>query len=225
MNLSRCAIALLCLMNAPSGATAQSKEPPRNKELEALQAHFERVIDRGTSSSSTRSPPSSNGSGGRSRREGAREDALARYALADGPPPGNGTHREQHPAYTIENLVIETAPKLFLTANLYLPRTGTRPYPGGALSMRPREQEFFARHGAWFAAHGIAALVMDNIEMGEVEFTHHGVYASAWFHWYSRGFSPLAVELLNASAPWTIWRRGRISIASASARPADRAAA
>ena len=39
---------------------------------------------------------------------------------------------------------------------------------------------------------------MDNIEMGEVEFTHHGVYSNAWFHWYSRGFSPLAVELLNA---------------------------
>jgi cephalosporin-C deacetylase-like acetyl esterase len=39
---------------------------------------------------------------------------------------------------------------------------------------------------------------MDNIEMGEVEFTHHGVYSHAWFHWYSRGFSPLGVELLNA---------------------------
>ena len=46
MNLSRCAIALLCLMNAPPGATAQSKEPPRNKELETLQAHFELVIGR-----------------------------------------------------------------------------------------------------------------------------------------------------------------------------------
>ena len=64
--------------------------------------------------------------------------------------------------------------------------------------MRPRQQELYRRHGAWFAAHGIAALVMDNIEMGEIEFTHHGVYANAWFHWYSRGFSPLAVELLNA---------------------------
>ena len=57
---------------------------------------------------------------------------------------------------------------------------------------------YYARHGAWFAAHGIAALVMDNIEMGEVEFTHHGVYSHAWFDWYSRGFSPLGVELLNA---------------------------
>ena len=56
----------------------------------------------------------------------------------------------------------------------------------------------YARHGAWFAAHGIATLVMDNIEMGEIEITHHGVYSNAWFHWYSRGFSPLAVELLNA---------------------------
>ena len=41
-------------------------------------------------------------------------------------------------------------------------------------------------------------MIMDNIEMGEIEFTHHGVYSHAWFHWYSRGFSPLAIELLNA---------------------------
>ena len=39
---------------------------------------------------------------------------------------------------------------------------------------------------------------MDNIEMGEIEVTHHGVYSHGWFHWYSRGFLPMAVELLNA---------------------------
>jgi hypothetical protein len=60
----------------------------------------------------------------------------------------------------------------------------------------------YACHGAWFASHGIAALVMDHIEMGEVEFTHHGVYSHAWFHWYSRGFSPLAVERWNARRNW-----------------------
>jgi len=29
----------------------------------------------------------------------------------------------------------------------------------------------FTRHGAWFAAKGIAVMIMDNIEMGEIEFT------------------------------------------------------
>lgn len=118
--------------------------------------------------------------------------------LPDSPPPTVVTHTEQRADYTIENLVIETAPKVFLTANLYLPKAGRKPYPVVLYQCGHANKNLFTRHGAWFAAHGIAALVMDNIEMGEVEFTHHGVYSNAWFHWYSRGFSPLAVELLNA---------------------------
>ena len=118
--------------------------------------------------------------------------------LPDTPPPATVTHREQHPGYTIENLVLETAPKVFLTANLYLPRAGPRPFPVVLYQCGHASKTVYRRHGAWFAANGIAALVMDNIEMGEAEFTHHGVYSRAWFHWYSRGFSPLAVELLNA---------------------------
>ena len=108
------------------------------------------------------------------------------------------THRQEYPGYSIENLVLETAPEVYLTANLYLPRTGGEPFPVVLYQCGHANKSLFRRHGAWFAAHGIAMLVMDNIEMGEVEFTHHGVYSNAWFHWYSRGFSPLAAELLNA---------------------------
>lgn len=199
MNLSRCAVAALCLLGAPSGAPAQSKEPPPNKELEALQAHFEKVIgrrhDQLFSSITTVEQ-------WEPRKQQARA-ALARMLWhdmrwPDTPPPATVTHREQHPGYTIENLVLETSPKLFLTANLYLPRAGPGPFPVVLYQCGHANKSLFRRHGAWFAAHGIAALVMDNIEMGEVEFTHHGVYSRAWFHWYSRGFSPLAVELLNA---------------------------
>jgi cephalosporin-C deacetylase-like acetyl esterase len=199
MNLSRCVVAALYLLNAPSGGTAQNPEAPQNKEFEALQAHFERVIDRRHDqlfSSITTVEQWER------RREQARA-ALARMLWhdmrwPDAPPPATVTHREQHPGYTIENLVLETAPKLFLTANLYLPRTGPGPFPVVLYQCGHANKSVFRRHGAWFAANGIAALVMDNIEMGEIEFTHHGVYSRAWFHWYSRGFSPLAVELLNA---------------------------
>jgi len=114
------------------------------------------------------------------------------------PPAATITHREDHARYTIENVVLETAPKVFLTANLYLPKGGNKPYPVVLYQCGHASKTYYKKHGAWFAEHGIAALVMDNIEMGEVEFTHHGVYAQAWFHWYSRGFSPLAVELWNA---------------------------
>lgn len=195
----RSAIAVACLLAAASAApSAQTKEPPRNKELEALHAHFERVVrerhERAFSSITTVQQWER-----RKREIGA---ALHRMLWSDmrwpeAPPPATVTHREQHPAYTIENVVLETMPGVFLTANLYLPR-GSAPFPVVLYQCGHANKSYFKRHGAWFAAHGIAALVMDNIEMGEVEFTHHGVYSRAWFHWYSRGFSPLAVELLNA---------------------------
>ena len=114
------------------------------------------------------------------------------------PPAARTTHRTDHENYVVENIVLETAPRIFSTANLYLPKTGAKPYPVILYQCGHASKTYYARHGAWFAAHGIAAMVMDNIEMGEIEFTHHGVYSNAWFHWYSRGFSPLAVELLNA---------------------------
>ena len=114
------------------------------------------------------------------------------------PPPASITGRDERREYTIENLVLETLPGLHSTANLYLPRSGRSPFPVILYQCGHANKNRFTHHGAWFAARGIAVLIMDNIEMGEIEFTHHGVYSNAWFHWYSRGFSPMAVELLNA---------------------------
>jgi cephalosporin-C deacetylase-like acetyl esterase len=199
MTLSRWALAALCLVQAAPATQAPSQGPPRNRELETLQAHFERVIGRrhdelfGSIATIEQWE----------RRKKEARASLERMLWhdmrwPDAPPPVVVTHREQHPGYTIENLVLETAPRLYLTANLYLPRSGTGPFPVVLYQCGHASKSVYRRHGAWFAAHGIAALVMDNIEMGEVEFTHHGVYSRAWFHWYSRGFSPLAVELLNA---------------------------
>ncbi len=186
-------LAAVALLGTPSRAAAQ------NREFEALQAHFERVVgqrsDRLFSGITTVEQWEQ-----RKRKTRAALTKMLWHDLRwpDTPPPATMTHREELPGYTIENIVIETAPKLFLTANLYLPRAGRKPYPVVLYQCGHANKNLYKRHGAWFAANGVAALVMDNIEMGEVEFTHHGVYSNAWFHWYSRGFSPLAVELLNA---------------------------
>ena len=171
----------------------------QNREFEALREHFERVVSQrferlfdGVATTAQWEE--------RKRRTRAelRKMLWQDLRLPDGAPPATVTHRAEHSRYTIENIVLETAPKLFLTANLYLPRSGAKPFPVVLYQCGHASKNYYARHGAWFASNGIAALVMDNIEMGEVEFTHHGVYSHAWFHWYSRGFSPLAVELLNA---------------------------
>lgn len=177
----------------------QAAAPPQNAEFNALQAHFDRVIAkrhaelfRGLSSVSHWEEQ---------KRQLRRE--LSRMLFHDmvwpsGPPPARITNRTERPDYIIENIVLETAPKVYSTSNLYLPRIGQKPYPIVLYQCGHANKNYFKRHGAWLASHGIAVMIMDNIEMGEVEFTHHGVYAEAWFHWYSRGFSPLAPELLNA---------------------------
>ena len=183
----------LCNFGSPFTLAAQ------NEEFQALQSHFERVIH---------ARHHALFSGIEDIAQWEKRKIQTRSILSqllwhdrrwpDSPPPARITGRVERAAYTIENLVLETAPNFYSTANLYLPRTGQKPFPVILYQCGHANKSRYARHGAWFAAHGIAVLVMDNIEMGEIEFTHHGVYSHAWFHWYSRGFSPLGVELLNA---------------------------
>ena len=192
--------ALLVMGMAHVRSQAQTARPPaQNQEFEALQSHFERVIGRRSDQLFAGITTVAQWEQRKQKTRAALSKMLWHdLRLPDNPPKATVTHTEQRTDYIIENLVIETAPKVFLTANLYLPRSGSRPFPVVLYQCGHASKSLYASHGAWFAAHGIAALVMDNIEMGEVEFTHHGVYANAWFHWYSRGFSPLAAELLNA---------------------------
>jgi cephalosporin-C deacetylase-like acetyl esterase len=173
--------------------------PPQNAEYEALHAHFARR----TAERHRRLFEGVQTVAQWEQRQRLTRSHLGKMLWGDmrwpaAPPAVKITHTAEFAKYRLENLVIETAPEVFLTANLYLPRGGTGPYPVVVYQCGHANKSYYSRHGAWFASHGIAALVMDNIEMGEVEFTHHGVYSHAWFHWYSRGFSPLGVELLNA---------------------------
>jgi hypothetical protein len=193
-------LVMFLILGVDSYITAQTARPAaQNPEFEALQAHFERVVGRRTDQVFAGITSVAQWEPRKQKTRAALTKMLWHdLRLPDAPPKVTVTHTEQRPGYTIENLIIETAPKIFLTANLYIPTSGQKPYPVVLYQCGHANKNLFTRHGAWFAAHGIAALVMDNIEMGEVEFTHHGVYSNAWFHWYSRGFSPLAVELLNA---------------------------
>ena len=189
-------VALVLPASAQAPAPSQARQ---NAEFEALQAHFEQVVAR-------RHDQLFHGLTNPSQWPARRDEiraSLVKMLWHDlpwpaAPPPATTTHRTQYDNYSVENLVLETAPGLFLTANLYLPRSPAGPVPVILYQCGHANKRYFTRHGAWFAQQGIAVLVMDNIEMGELEFTHHGVYAHAWFHWYSRGFSPLAVELWNA---------------------------
>ena len=171
----------------------------QNQEFQTLQAHFERVVSARFHTLFSEITDVAQWEERNQRTRSALGSMLWHdRRWPDSPPPAKITGRVERAEYTIENLVLETAPNLHATANLYLPRTGRKPFPVILYQCGHANKNYYARHGAWFAAKGIAVMVMDNIEMGEIEFTHHGVYSHAWFHWFSRGFSPLAVELLNA---------------------------
>jgi dienelactone hydrolase len=183
----------LCFFASPDRLIAQ------NQEYQTLQSHFERAMSARHQNLFTGIKSVAQWE----ERKGKTRETLVqmlwhKHPWRTNPPSARITGRVDRANYVIENLILETAPKVYSTANLYLPRLGAKPFPVILYQCGHANKNRYARHGAWFAAHGIAVLVMDNIEMGELEFTHHGVYSHAWFHWYSRGFSPLAVELLNA---------------------------
>lgn len=178
---------------------AASPSAGQNSEFQALQAHFERKVNARFNTLFSDVASVAQWKERKLKTRAALQKMLwhdLRWPVL--PPPASITGREERREYTVENLVLETLPNLHSTANLYLPKNGRKPFPVILYQCGHANKNRFIHHGAWFAARGIAVLIMDNIEMGEIEFTHHGVYSNAWFHWYSRGFSPLAVELLNA---------------------------
>ena len=122
-------------------------------------------------------------------------------AKGRGPVPYEITGAIDRPAYRIENLFYESLPKLYVTANLYLPRTakpGTRSpgvlYVCGHLQ---NQKVQYQAHAKRFAELGFPTLIVETVQLGEAPGYHHGCYREGWFHWYSRGYSPAAIELLN----------------------------
>jgi cephalosporin-C deacetylase-like acetyl esterase len=56
----------------------------------------------------------------------------------------------------------------------------------------------YQAHPRRLAELGFVTLIVDTIQLGEVRGYHHGPYYEGWFHWYSRGYTPAGIELLNA---------------------------
>jgi cephalosporin-C deacetylase-like acetyl esterase len=117
------------------------------------------------------------------------------------------------PGYSIEKLVFESQPGLFVTANFYLPTGRNAPvpcvlylcghakHPGGA---KTALQDRFL----WYPRNGFACLVMDPLEFGEVPGIHHGTHNLNLWHWYSLGYTPAGVEVWNATRALD-WLEGR----------------
>ena len=110
--------------------------------------------------------------------------------------------------FTVEKLHFQSLPKLYVTANLYLPKDveGRRPavlYVCGhgrvvQDGVSCGNKTHYRHHGAWFARHGYVCLVIDTIQLGEFPGIHHGTYREGMWWWSNRGYTPAGVEAWNA---------------------------
>ncbi len=115
------------------------------------------------------------------------------------PPPVTVTGIVDRGAYRIEKLYYESLPRLFVTANLYIPNRLAGRVPGVLyVCGHSRDQKaHYQAHPRRFAELGFACLIVETVQLGEVEGFHHGCYREGWWHWYSRGYSSAGIELLN----------------------------
>jgi len=106
--------------------------------------------------------------------------------------------------FTVQKLVFEALPKVYVTSNLYIPRNiaGKAPailYLCGHANQAGGSKVYYQSHGIWYAEHGYICLVMDNLysyELGPDQ--HHDVYNKKRLDLYSKGYTPGAAETWNA---------------------------
>ncbi len=101
--------------------------------------------------------------------------------------------------YRIEKLYYESLPKLYVTADLYVPTNVKDPAPGViyVCGHSGTQKVHYQAHARRFAQLGFVTLIVETVQLGEVRGYHHGPYREGWFHWYSRGYTPAGIELLN----------------------------
>jgi dienelactone hydrolase len=106
--------------------------------------------------------------------------------------------------FIVEKLHFQALPRLYVTANLYLPRNLEHPAPailyvcghGRVVTngVSCGNKTAYQHHGAWFARNGYVCLLIDTVQLGEIEGRHHGTYTDGRWWWNSRGYTPAGVE-------------------------------
>ena len=117
------------------------------------------------------------------------------------------TGRVEHEQFTVEKLLYQSRPGLYVTGNLYLPKGPAEPVPailyvcghGGVKKdgISYGNKVHYQHHGSWFARHGYVCLTIDTLQLGEIEGIHHGTYSHNMWWWNNRGYTPAGVEAWN----------------------------
>ena len=117
------------------------------------------------------------------------------------------TGRVEKDGIVVEKIHFQSRPDFYVTANLYLPQKIEKPLPAilyvcghgavkiGGISYGNKVS--YQHHGAWFARHGYACLIIDSVQLGEIEGIHHGTYREKMWWWINRGYTPAGAEAWN----------------------------
>jgi len=107
----------------------------------------------------------------------------------------------------VENIVFESRPGLYVTANFYRPAEQDGPLPTilyvcghGRVKIDGvsyGNKTHYQHHGAWFARNGYTCLTIDTLQLGEIEGIHHGTHREGRWWWNSRGYTSAGVEAWN----------------------------
>jgi len=108
----------------------------------------------------------------------------------------------------VERIHFQSLPGLYVTANLYRPKTITKSLPAvlyvcghGPVKEDGRSmgnKTYYQHHAIWFAMHNYVCMAIDTIQLGEIEGIHHGLYSFDRWDWPSRGYTPAGVEAWNS---------------------------
>jgi hypothetical protein len=106
--------------------------------------------------------------------------------------------------FVVEKICFQASPKLYCTANLYLPKNLKSPAPAilyecGHWSAKTNgisygNKGIYQRDGAWYARNGYVCLVLDTLLAGEIQGIHTGTRDHGLWWWNSRGYTPAGVE-------------------------------
>jgi cephalosporin-C deacetylase-like acetyl esterase len=105
--------------------------------------------------------------------------------------------------YTIEVLHYQSLPGFYVTANLYKPKKSTGPFPAVVWGPGHSSDTYGAKalrqnYAIPWVRDGYICLVVDPIQVAEVFGVHRGTHAWSIRDWFSRGYSPIGIEVWNA---------------------------
>ncbi len=111
--------------------------------------------------------------------------------------------------FTVEKLLFQSSPGLYVTGNLYLPKKAKGPLPailyvcGHASTIGPDKVSYgnkvnYQHHPTWFAEHGYVCLIIDTLQLGEIQGLHHGTHNRNMWWWQTLGYTPAGIECWNA---------------------------